>query len=219
MEASLFIHNVLVSLYLPPTSYFKMSTFLDLKTQLKTIIAESIGVLTTTAVNYFEQRITEQTDISGNAFAGRKPELSSRRGRAILIQSGNLRRSIQPKEITPTSVTISADISVGSGFDYAQIHNEGGEITITAKMKKFFWAKYYETSGKTRQTKAGKTAGKARKTKANESISEDAKIWKNMALKKVGDTITIPQRQFIGESAELKRLLEAALQDFLNNNS
>ena len=195
-----------------------MSTFLDLKTQLKTIIAESIGVLTTTAVNYFEQRITEQTDISGNAFAGRKPELSSRRGRAILIQSGNLRRSIQPKEITPTSVVISADVSsgtlAGSGFDYAQIHNEGGEITITAKMKKFFWAKYYETSGKTRQTKAGK----ARKTKANESISEDAKIWKNMALKKVGDTITIPQRQFIGESAELKRLLEAEMQNFLNQN-
>jgi hypothetical protein len=30
------------------------------------------------------------------------------------------------------------------------IHNEGGEITVTAKMKKYFWAMYYQANKESR---------------------------------------------------------------------
>jgi hypothetical protein len=56
-----------------------------------------------------------------------------------------------------------------------------------------------------------------RKTKTNETLAQDALFWRNLALKPVGSTIKIPQRQFIGENEELKNLLETELQAFLDN--
>lgn len=53
---------------------------------------------------------------------------------------------------------------------YAELHNNGGSFKVTAKMKKFFWAKYYETSGI--------------KTKKTAKMSIEAQQWKALALKK-----------------------------------
>ena len=66
-------------------------------------------------------------------------------------------------------------------------------------MKRFFWVKYYEFSGKTRTLKNGKSS------RAKDSLSSNAKaeFCKAIALKKVGDKIKIPQRQFMGESRTL----------------
>ncbi len=61
--------------------------------------------------------------------------------------------------------------------DYAQINNEGGTIRITEKMRKFFWSQFYET--------------------------KDV-FWKNLALHK-GSTITIPKREYIGDSDSLDK--------------
>ena len=36
-------------------------------------------------------------------------------------------------------------VRFSSYVPYAAIHNEGGKITVTGKMKKFFWAKFKET--------------------------------------------------------------------------
>jgi len=192
-----------------------MPTFLEIKSLLRQKIAEGLEtVVANAAINYFESLITEQTDIKGNAFQKRIYDLQNRKGRAVLIQTGNLRRSIQIKEKTDTSLTLTADTTlVGSAFDYAEIHNEGGEIVVTEKMKAFFWKKYYENENK----QSTNQRGERRNAKQNKQLSQDALFWRNLALKKVGDKITIPQRQFMGENDELKTLLENELNNFLNN--
>lgn len=98
--------------------------------------------------------------------------------------SGNLRNSIQ-SEVKGNSVVFTSQLP------YAAIHNEGGEITVTAKMKKFFWAKYKET---------------------------DEEMYKALALKKVGNKITIPQRQFLGDSPEVTKAIEQIIKENMNEH-
>ena len=81
-----------------------------------------------------------------------------------------------------------AKVTVGTNLPYAAIHNEGGDIVVTARMKRFFWAKYRETNGG---------------TWARSGNNPEAEFWKSLALKSVGTVIHIPKRQFIGESKEL----------------
>lgn len=103
---------------------------------------------------------------------------------SLLMVSSTLRRSIR-SEVRGNGVRFS------SAVPYASIHNEGGKITVTAKMKRFFWYKY--------------------------KITKD-EMWKRMALMKVGKVITIQQRQFIGDGkrtqAIIKSVLDKNLKDF-----
>ena len=87
---------------------------------------------------------------------------------------GRLRRSITAR-IAGHSVIFT------SSEPYAAIHNYGGTITVTEKMKKFFWAKY-------KQTKQER--------------------YKHLALMKTGTKIKMPQRQFIGNSPEVTKAVE-----------
>ena len=66
----------------------------------------------------------------------------------ILVDTGNLRRSIQSR-------TTDNSITFFTTEPYAEIHNDGGEIVVTAKMKKYFWHKYYEATGSGFNFKAG----------------------------------------------------------------
>lgn len=72
---------------------------------------------------------------------------------------------------------------------YAEIHNEGGEISVTPKMRKYFWAKSIEA----------KQAGDP----------EMQEQFKFMALSK---TIKIKQRKFMGESDALNDKIIAKIQ-------
>ena len=57
---------------------------------------------------------------------------------------------------------------------------------------------YYKVSG---AAKGGKgTKGKA--------LSVEAEYYKALALKKVGDKLSIPKRQFIGDHPEVKRMID-----------
>ena len=53
-------------------------------------------------------------------------------GRAILTDTGQLRSSIKSRT-TDNSIIFYTDLP------YAEIHNDGGEIVVTTKMKKYFW--------------------------------------------------------------------------------
>jgi len=96
-------------------------------------------------------------------------------------QSGALRRSIRIVRVTPRYVII------GSDKPYARIHNEGGSIPVTEKMKKFFYWKYLN-------------AKEANKKK-------DAEFWFNMYISKKKN-IRIPRRQFMGNSTILSKKIE-----------
>lgn len=112
----------------------------------------------------------------------------------ILVASGDLRRSVQSKS-DATSITFY------STSPYAAIHNEGGEIKVTAKMKRFFWHKYYEATGSVSFRKNGAP----RQNKKNRQLSENAEFWRAMALMKVGKSIKIPKRTFLGMAPEVEK--------------
>lgn len=133
-----------------------------------------------------------------------------RPGGHILVDTGGLRRSI-------TSHTTDTSIVFRSEHPAAAIHNEGGEIKVTEKMKKFFWRKYYEATGSFGRRKDGTL----RKDKRNRRLSTEADFWRLMALMKVDSTIKIPRRQFIGAAPEVesavREIIENNLTEFFNN--
>lgn len=131
-----------------------------------------------------------------------KRRRASARNNATLIDTGKLRRSI-------TSKSDATSITFYTTEPYAAIHNEGGEIKVTAKMKRYFWAKYYETSGSFGRRKDGSM----RRDKRNARLSDAASMWKYMALMKVGSTIKIPKRRFLGASVEVERAVREIVEE------
>jgi phage gpG-like protein len=89
-------------------------------------------------------------------------------------------------------------VKVANELRYAPVHNWGGTTNpaVTPKMRKFAWAMYYK----------------------NKSISAvEAGKWKALALtKKSRLTIHIPQRQFLGESAELSEQINRKIDEEVN---
>lgn len=138
------------------------------------------------------------------AFFNSKWKDRKRHGKgSLLLVTGKLRRSIRAR-INNSSVTWT------STEPYAAIHNEGGEITVTKKMKRFFWAKHYELGGKIKYKKNGQMS------KTSTKLSAEAEFYKALALKPVGSKITIPERRFIGNHATVKQIVEDITRDNLN---
>lgn len=155
----------------------------------------------------FDRNFERQAFFS-EAWQRRKSPLRNE-GRAILTDTGALRRSIGSRT-TENSITFYTDLP------YAAIHNDGGEIKVTKRMKRYFWHKYHEASGSFGRRKDGGL----RKDKRTLRLTTEAEFWKFMALKKEGSTIRIPRRQFLGTSPEVERavreIVEENLTDYFN---
>lgn len=78
-------------------------------------------------------------------------------------------------------------------------------------MKRYFWAKYYESSGSFGRRKDGSM----RQDKRNARLSDAASMWQYMALMKVGSTIKIPKRRFLGASVEVERAVREIVEENL----
>lgn len=128
--------------------------------------------------------------------------MRNRRG-SLMMRTGALRRSIR-------SNIQSNQIVWKSSLPYAAIHNEGGEIMVTEKMKSFFWAMYYKSSGAITTKKNGSRSNSQR----NQKLSAEAEQWKALALQKTGNKMKIQKRQFIGEHPIVKGIVIRAI----NNN-
>lgn len=132
--------------------------------------------------------------------------------RGLLTREGTLRRSIKDG----VSITDHASVVFTSSVPYAAIHNEGGAITVTRKMKKYFWYRYMLIMGSKRSRPdkpkftgklQRKKNGELRDNQKNRELTEEAKFCKIMALKKVGSKIIIPKRQFIGMHPDVERFI------------
>lgn len=109
-------------------------------------------------------------------------------GRNILVDSGALQNSIQIIDQRWPHAVVGT-----KGVAYGAIHNEGGSIRvlITQRMRRFFWAKYYETG---------------------------MEPYKFMALtRKTYFDIDIPQRKFLGHSETLNDRIHLALRRFVRD--
>jgi phage gpG-like protein len=86
--------------------------------------------LGTLAVNHFKQSFRDEGFTDGSLKKWRKRKNNVDAGRAVLVKSGDLRRSIKIKRASFKSIIVGT-----TGIPYATIHNEGGS-TRFAKMPK-----------------------------------------------------------------------------------
>ena len=84
---------------------------------------------------------------------------------------------------------------------YAATHNDGDDIPVTERMKRFFWAKHMADK------------------KALGAESPEAEFWKRMALKKPGSKIHIPRRHYLGPGPAVddmvQKIIDKELQEFI----
>ena len=171
-----------------------MATTTDFENKVLFVINALPRLIGNEAIKFFQSQMMKEQDVKGRDYQKRGYERRLQRGKRILSDRGNLFNSIEILNISSDSVEIGVDDTV---LGYAQIHNEGGQIQVTANMKGFFWAKHYEANKR--------------------DDEDDASFYKAMALKRKGDTLDIPKREFIGESELLTKHIEQAVQDFIDS--
>ena len=85
------------------------------------------------------------------------------------------------------------------GTPYSNTHNEGEEIGVTPKMRKYFWARHLEDK------------------KRYGVEAPETEFWKRMALKKPGSRIKIPRRHFLGPDKHVDRMVQEIIENELEN--
>ncbi|MCT4698468.1 phage virion morphogenesis protein [Tenacibaculum haliotis] len=145
----------------------------------KYFLSKTINEAGVIAVRFSKDRFRKKNwvDKSQKSWAPRKRKT---RG-SILVQSGRLKRSIRKISEGKYYVLIGTDVP------YAQIHNEGGVIKTTARVR---------AHSRTRKGRSKPIKIRAHTRKMNTKI---------------------PQRQFLGESAVLIRRLENHLYEQVTN--
>lgn len=171
-----------------------------MKPETRRILERILNDIRVEMTDEFDQNFERESFFS-EAWARRKGPM--RPDGHILVDTSRLRRSIQSR-------TTENSIIFFTNEPYAAIHNEGGEIVVTKKMKRYFWRKYYDAVGAFDRKKDGTRSNDKRTVQ----LSEEAEFWKFMALKKAGTTIKIPRRRFLGTSPEV----EKAVRDIIERN-
>lgn len=130
---------------------------------------------------------------------------------SLMERTGGLRGSIRSRKRP-------GELAYSSSKPYARIHNEGDEIRVTKKMKGYFWYKLKETQGKYQYKKDGEK----RRNKRNRELSGKEEFYRSMALKKVGSTIKMPERRFIGSGRTTDRIIrdivETNLEEYMKRH-
>lgn len=174
----------------------------DIIKEVNNNLPRKIGVM---AVNHFRDNFRRGGFVNG----GLQPWQKTRRQ----IDDGSPLSPLTSRRnhlmSSTTSVPGIGMVTIRNDVPYAVIHNDGGTIdthpTVTPRLRKFAWYKFYSLS-------------------ANRSEEDpQANMWKAIALTKK-QTLhvhgTMPQRQFIGESAELiskfDKLIHKAILALLN---
>lgn len=120
---------------------------------------------------------------------------------------------------TSFRVSRPGTVVIENRLPYATLHNDGGTVTVTARMKKYFWWKYLQIEGSKGRNgykpMSGRytvrKGGKRGDNQYNRSLSREAQFWKAMALKRVGSKIRIPKRMFVGDTKGLQDVIEESI--------
>lgn len=192
------VHDLTLSL-LPTRARCCYLSLTIMNKEVQTIIKRILKDIQVEMSDEFDRNFERQGFFSE---AWKRRKSPTRPGGSILIDSGELRRSIRSR-VTDTSIVFYTDLP------YAAIHNEGGEIKVTKKMKRYFWHKYYEATG----SFGRKKNGELRKDKRTVQLGAEAEFWKCMALMKEGNTIKIPRRRFLGTSPEVEQAVREIIEE------
>ena len=166
----------------------------DILKEVNDRLPRKVGII---AVNHFKQNFRD----SGWLDDGLHPWKRTKRQDSnspdakygpLTSRRDHLMRSIQAS-------TAPGEVTIEDPVPYAAIHNDGGDITshptVTKKMRKYAWHMVYSLAG---------IKGKG---KLPQKLPAEAEKWKGLALtKKPKITVHahIPQRQFMGDSYELR---------------
>lgn len=118
---------------------------------------------------------------------------SVKAGRAILVKTGDLRRSIIRNPANRSALTIK----ISTDLDYAKIHNDGGNVVQYVKPHRRF-----VDQGDTMGT--GVFNIKSRKEK-------QAKVKVKQDVKGFSRKVNMPKRQFMGDSYNLNEKVKAVI--------
>lgn len=176
----------------------------DIDAQVREVFRNILNDIRVGVGDEFDQNFERQAFFS-EAWQRRKSPL--RPGGHILVDTGGLRRSVR-SEIKESSIVFYSE------HPAAAIHNEGGEIVVTERMKRFFWHKYMSVAGVL--VFCRRKDGTMRRDKNTRHITDVADFWKAMALMKAGSKIRIPQRRFLGTSPEVEAMVREIIEDNLN---
>ena len=164
-----------------------------------------------TAQQHFRENFTKGGFVDGGLHPWTPSKRLSSGGQGADSKYGTLLSSRKHLYSSINYTPSTAKVTIFNDVVYAQIHNEGGTIGITPKMRGYAWHRYYELAGK---GKSGSDSPKIRKKgeqSAEAPESEEAKLWRGLALTKK-QFVTIPKRQFIGQSAELDDKIAAYIE-------
>lgn len=179
----------------------------DFETNGREFLKEAQRVAGSESVKFFKESFVKM-GFTDSSFKAWKKTSNPLAGKRTMYKMGTLMQSVRRVEQNKQRIVVESDT------EYSEIHNDGGSITVTPRMKRFFWARYYELSGKIKKTKAGKVSN----SRSNVQASAKAEFCRRMALMKVGSVIKIPQRQFMGNSQAMMDLIDAELQRRIEEN-
>ncbi len=171
-----------------------MNNLNDLQSRFKQLLLYAPGMLGNDAVNFFLDSFKRQAWLGNRLEPWAKRRVNKRRpGRAILVDTGRLRRSIRITRVSQGNVYIGTDVP------YAKAHNEGFRGTVQVKAHKR--NKYTKSRiGTGKFTKTGKE-----RTKTISSVSGSSMVKAHTRK------VNIVQRQFMGTSPYLTRQLQRRL--------
>lgn len=182
--------------------------FINLMERVDKVVRTLPARAATVAVNFSKDRFRQQAWVDTNTEPWPKRKSPGwgkreRKGRAILVDSGRLRRSIRIVMVSDSYAII------GSHEPYAKVHNDGFSGKVSQNVRAHSYSRY----GKQKQG----TGVYSIKTK-RESMKTVRVKTGDVQVKAHSRTIRqrIPQRRFIGPSAimdrQIQRMMTAELQ-------
>lgn len=159
-----------------------------LKKKLEKAVSELPTILANEAVNFTKDRFTKQgwQEETLQPWQKRKSNAPRNKGRAILIDTGRLKRSIR---IISTSALRAEFGSVG--VPYAAAHNYGFHGTVTVK-----------AHNRKRIGNIKVSSGKTGKTDTKKGVTGTSQV------RSFQRRMNLPQRKFLGNSIFLHRQLQ-----------
>jgi len=168
-----------------PSDAFRITT-----SYIRKKLRNAPRVVGTALVNDTRKRLSQGRGADGQPLQKRKFDF--RPGGQVLYRRGNLARSVRYDVLGQGKLRILAGDD--QKVQYAKIHNEGGSIAVTPKMKRYHWAMERKSRG-------------AKKS-----------FHKAMALKKVGSKIKMPKRTYLAITPHTRQIVQRELNEYLQRS-
>lgn len=157
----------------------------QVQSRLKIILPRLPYKIGTIMVNFSKDRFIAQNWVDeGYQMWPRRKMNKRNRGRAILVKTGRLRRSIRIISVSRNYVTIGSDVP------YAQAHNEGFTGSVSVRQHK--------------RRRTGKAEVFSIKSRKKKNVKVDLG---DLYVKSHSRQMSLPQRQFMGPSRMLSNRL------------